>query len=98
MPASSPSACASCARGSKSSGGGFDEAVLGRRLVALEADAARPDLWNDRERAERVLREKRGVERSLAFLTQLATSVSDAEVLLELAEEAGDAATRLEAA
>jgi peptide chain release factor 2 len=45
-----------------------------------------------------VLREKRGVERSLAFLGELATSVSDAEVLLELADEAGDAATRLEAA
>jgi peptide chain release factor 2 len=64
----------------------------------LEQDAARPDLWNDRERAERVLREKRGVERSLAFLTELATAVSDAEVLLELAQEAGDAATQLEAA
>ena len=81
-----------------SSGGVFDEATLGRRLAALEADAARPDLWNDRERAERVLREKRGVERSLAFLGQLTTSVSDAEVLLELAEEADDAATRQEAA
>ena len=45
-----------------------------------------------------MLREKRGVERSLSFLGALATSVSDAEVLLELAEEAGDAATRLEAA
>ncbi len=45
-----------------------------------------------------MLREKRGVERSLAFLGELATSVSDAEVLLELADEAGDAATRLEAA
>jgi peptide chain release factor 2 len=55
-------------------------------------------LWNDRERAERVLREKRGVERSLAFMGELSTSVSDAEVLLELAEEAGDAATRREAA
>jgi peptide chain release factor 2 len=60
-------------------------------------DAARPDLWNDRERAERVLREKRGVERSLAFLGELSTAVSDAEVLLELADEAGDAATRHEA-
>ena len=90
-------ACASCTRGSTSSGGVFDEAALRRRLSALEEDAARPDLWNDRERAERLLREKRGVERSLAFIGELTTSVSDAEVLLELAEEAGDAATRAEA-
>jgi peptide chain release factor 2 len=45
-----------------------------------------------------VLREKRGVERSLSFLGELTTAVSDAEVLLELADEAGDAATRGEAA
>jgi len=95
---SSSSACASCAAASKSSGGVFDEPALRSRLAALEEDAARPDLWSDRERAERVLRDKRSVERSLAFLSQLSTSVSDAEVLFELAEEAGDAATRLEAA
>ncbi len=98
MLASWQSACANCAVASKSSGGVFDEAGLRRRLTALEGEAARPDLWHDRERAERVLREKRGVERSLAFLGQLESSVSDADVLLELADEAGDAATRLEAA
>jgi peptide chain release factor 2 len=61
-------------------------------------EAARPDLWNDKERAERVLREKRGVERELAFLSTLEASLSDAAVLLELAEEAGDEGTRAEAA
>jgi peptide chain release factor 2 len=45
-----------------------------------------------------VLREKRGVERELAFLTALEASLSDAAVLLELAEEAGDEGTRAEAA
>jgi peptide chain release factor 2 len=45
-----------------------------------------------------VLREKRGVERDLAFLSALEASLSDAAVLLELAEEAGDEATRAEAA
>jgi peptide chain release factor 2 len=45
-----------------------------------------------------VLREKRGVERELAFLKALEASLSDAAVLLELAEEAGDEGTRAEAA
>ena len=45
-----------------------------------------------------MLREKRGVERELAFLSALAASLSDASVLLELAEEAGDEGTRAEAA
>jgi peptide chain release factor 2 len=45
-----------------------------------------------------VLREKRGVERELAFLKALEASLSDAAVLLELADEAGDEGTRAEAA
>jgi peptide chain release factor 2 len=44
-----------------------------------------------------VLREKRGVERELAFLSTLEASLSDAAVLLELADEAGDEGTRAEA-
>ncbi|UCE88013.1 MAG: PCRF domain-containing protein, partial [Deltaproteobacteria bacterium] len=60
-------------------------------------EAARPDLWEDRERAERVLREKRSVERELSLLDRLAGDLSDAEVLIELADEADDDATRAEA-
>jgi peptide chain release factor 2 len=45
-----------------------------------------------------VLREKRGVERELAFLKALEASLSDATVLFELADEAGDEGTRAEAA
>ena len=45
-----------------------------------------------------MLREKRGLEREIGFLTTLSGSLSDAGVLLELAEEARDAATRGEAA
>jgi peptide chain release factor 2 len=45
-----------------------------------------------------VLREKRAVERELAFLSALEGSLSDAAVLFELADEAGDEGTRAEAA
>jgi peptide chain release factor 2 len=45
-----------------------------------------------------VLREKRAVERELAFLSALEASLSDAAVLFELADEAGDEGTRAEAA
>jgi len=68
------------------------------RRDALEAESARPDLWNDRERAEKVLREKRGLEREIGLFDDLTAALDDAEVLLELAAEAGDAATRGEAA
>ncbi len=94
---SSPSACARCARASTSSGGAFDEAGLRKRLDELDQQAARPDLWDDRERAEELLREKRRVERELGRLDGLNTAIEDAEVLLELAEEADDADARGEA-
>jgi len=45
-----------------------------------------------------VLREKRSVERELAFFDGLAEAIEEAEVLLELAAEAGDEATLAEAA
>jgi peptide chain release factor 2 len=64
----------------------------------LEHESARPDLWDDRARAERVLREKRGVERELEFFSRQERTLEDAEVLLELAREADDASTRDEAA
>jgi len=67
------------------------------RRDALEAESARPDLWNDRERAEKLLREKRGLEREIGLFAELGTALDDAEVLLELAAEADDAGTRVEA-
>jgi peptide chain release factor 2 len=90
------SGCASCASASTSSGGAFDLPGLHARQQALEQEAARPDLWEDRERAERTLREKRGVEREIALFEGLGRRLEDAEVLLELAREADDAATRAE--
>jgi peptide chain release factor 2 len=81
-----------------SSGGAFDEAALRGRVGVLELDAARPDLWEDRERAEKLLREKSSLERDLAQVDRLAVMLDDVEVLLELADEADDASTRAEAA
>jgi peptide chain release factor 2 len=78
--------------------GGFDLAGLKQRHAALEEASAQPDLWNDRERAEQVLREKRQVERELELFDGLASALEDAGVLLDLADEADDAQTRVEAA
>ena len=66
--------------------------------MEFEAQAADPALWEDRERAEQLLRGKRGVERELAGFDSLATAIDDAEVLLELACEEDDRETRAEAA
>jgi peptide chain release factor 2 len=91
------SVSAPCAGASVSSGGVFDEDGLKARLASLDEQAADPNLWNDREQAEKLLREKRKVEREVSFLDGLAELVSDAEVLLELASEENDPATLAEA-
>ena len=76
-----------------SSGGVFDVAGLRGRLNELDADSAAPDLWNDRERAERILREKGGIERQLGLFDAAATQLDDAAVLIELGQQEGDLAT-----
>lgn len=98
IPASSRSTCAGCARASTSSGGVFDEGRLRARLEELQIESAHPGLWEQRERAQRVLSEKSRVEREVAFFERLATQLEEVELLLELAAEADDAATRAEAA
>jgi peptide chain release factor 2 len=90
--------CRSCAPNSSSSGGGFDVDALRDRAAVLEEESGRPDLWEDRERAERLLREKRAVERDVAFFDTLQADLDDSEVLIELASEADDDQTRAEAA
>ncbi len=68
------------------------------RIEALELETARPDLWEDRERAEKLLREKSLLERDVAQVDRLAEMLDEVEVLLELADEADDPSTRAEAA
>ena len=62
---------------SASSGGGFDLAALRVRLEALEAETARPDLWDDRENAERVSREKNAVAREVSLYDSLDGELED---------------------
>jgi peptide chain release factor 2 len=68
------------------------------RVEALGAASAAPDLWEDRERAEQLLREKRRGERELALFDALGESLEEAGVLLELGAEEADAPTLEEAA
>ena len=82
---------------SASSGGGFDVDSLLARREELEIETADPNLWNDREKAQRATREKNAVEREIALYERIESTLEDAEVLLELADEAGDDEARAEA-
>ncbi len=54
-------------------------------------------MWNNRERAEKVLKEKRSLEREVGFSDDAETLLSETDVLLELAEEEADADSVAEA-
>jgi peptide chain release factor 2 len=56
----------------------------------LEAEASRPDLWDDADRARRVTGELSAITDDIEQFEQLAGRVEDAETLHELAREEGD--------
>ncbi|WP_298178013.1 peptide chain release factor 2 [Saccharomonospora sp.] len=75
----------------------MDLDTLRREVAELEEEAARPDLWNDPEVAQRVTSQLSHKQASLRKVTELRQRVDDLEVLHELAEAEGDAASRSEA-
>jgi peptide chain release factor 2 len=63
---------------------------LRARRPQLEAEASRPDLWDDPERARRVTGELAGVVDDIEQYEGLASRLDDAETLHELARDEGD--------
>jgi len=63
---------------------------LRARRPQLEAEAARPDLWDDADKAKRVTAELAAVNDDIAQYESLARRLDDAETLHELAREEGD--------
>ena len=66
-------------------------------LVELREQASSPDLWDDPDVARRVSQRLARLEALVEKVNGLEGEISDAEVLLELAEEADDAESRQEA-
>jgi peptide chain release factor 2 len=77
------------------------ERYLGRekletRRAELEAEAAKPDLWDNQDNARSVTRELGRVSDDLGQLDGLRSTVDDARALRELTEESADAALEAE--
>jgi peptide chain release factor 2 len=60
------------------------------RIVELEEQASRPDLWNDRALARKVTTELALLRDDVELAAQLGEQLSDLETLAELAREEGD--------
>lgn len=76
-----------CASESSSSGGFFDVAPKKAQLKRIEEQSAAPDFWNDQEAAQKLLQERSRLEKVIARQEKFESSIADAGVLFEFAEE-----------
>lgn len=76
--------------------GVFDWDNLLKQAERLNAEAENPDLWNNPENAQKVMRERTRVEKAIADFKRTDSAFRDALELHEMAEAEGDEATRAE--
>lgn len=81
-------------KGFPNSGGFFDAPTKQKRLKELELQIAEPDFWNDQDVAQKVVQKRSRIEKALNKQSDFETKISDAEVLLEFAED--DETSRIE--
>ncbi|NUJ81743.1 peptide chain release factor 2 [Methylocystis sp. FS] len=67
-----------------------------RRLAELNVRAEDPELWNDPEAAQKLMRERTQLEEQMGALLSLERDLEDALTLVELGESEGDAETEKE--
>ncbi|MGP1441941.1 MAG: peptide chain release factor 2 [Anaerovoracaceae bacterium] len=63
---------------------------LRKRLEAIDKELQREDLWNDPAEGQKLMQEKKSVERRLGALEKLENSYDDIEIMIQLAEEEDD--------
>jgi peptide chain release factor 2 len=82
---------------SRTCGAFFDQATKVDELNEIEARLADPALWNNPDEAQKLTRRKAELTAGVGALGRIASLVEDAEVLIELAEEAHDSSVAKEA-
>ncbi len=75
----------------------FDEAELTERLGEVDSLVAEPDLWDDQERAQRLLKEQKDIKAMLESIRRPGAQLEDAATAIELGEELDDAEMLAEA-
>lgn len=74
----------------------FDPAGLREKIDGLTKETMKEDFWNDGEKAQGVLKNKKALEDKLGEFEDLEKSLEDIEVMIQLAEEENDEATAAE--
>ncbi len=97
VPADFPAAISELDRALTSIETVLDPARKKQEIAELEQQVSAPDLWNDQENAQRVTARLSALQAEQERLTSLRSRLDDLGVLVELAQEEGDAASLAEA-
>lgn len=65
----------------------FDPAGLKEDLSKIEEQITVPNFWDDQEKAQKVMKEKKSLENALNEYEDLSSRLEDLEVMLEMSEE-----------
>ena len=84
-----------CASASNNSGGFFDVASGREELKRIENEASSPDFWGDQEAAQKLLQKRSTLEKKIQRQEQFETTIEDAGVLFEFAEQDEDSLVEL---
>ena len=76
-----------------SCGGIFDWDTAQQRLAELNKRAEDPSLWNDSKAAQKVMRQRQQLERSINTYQEMARGLDDGVTLIELGEAEDDDAS-----
>ncbi|WP_144765387.1 peptide chain release factor 2 [Methylobacterium dankookense] len=71
----------------------LDWDTVDKRLAELNAASEDPDLWNDAEAAQKVMRERQQLDEAVSAIRKLERDLEDGVTLIELGEMEGDAAS-----
>ena len=72
------------------SGGHFDPARLQKQLAELEEEANHPDLWQNQQRAAKVLKEKNILSAKLEAFNKVEQGLQEGKELYEMATSEGE--------
>ena len=61
---------------------------LKAELAGLDEKTAAPDFWNDQEKAQNIMKQKKSIESRLGEFESLSARLEDLETMLEMADEA----------
>ncbi|WP_462117717.1 peptide chain release factor 2 [Methylorubrum extorquens] len=68
----------------------LDWDTVDKRLAELNAASENPDLWNDPEAAQKVMRERQELDEAVTAIKKLERDLEDGATLIELGEMEGD--------